>query len=129
MRSGSTACCGTSRRTRADLRRGARREAGGTHLARRGGAGAPRARDGPGRAPRYAGPVRGGAARDPGGARDAAGELCRRVDQVVRGGDPAGRRDTTDDATGEPLATSDAWRGLDGGRIAEALARFCGAYA
>jgi len=36
---------------------------------------------------------------------------------------------TTDDATGEPLATSDAWRGLDGGRIAEALARFCGAYA
>jgi len=36
---------------------------------------------------------------------------------------------TTDDATGEPLATSDAWRGLDGGRIAEALARFRGAYA
>src|SRR2546430_13671606 len=31
---------------------------------------------------------------------------------------------TTDDATGEPLATSDAWRGLDCGRIAEALARF-----
>src|SRR3989441_753978 len=36
---------------------------------------------------------------------------------------------TTDDATGEPLATCDAWRGLDGGRIAEALARFRGAYA
>src|SRR5438876_3882341 len=36
---------------------------------------------------------------------------------------------TTDDATGEPLATSEAWGGLDGGRMAEALARFRGAYA
>jgi tRNA pseudouridine55 synthase len=36
---------------------------------------------------------------------------------------------TTDDATGEPVAVSDAWRGLDRARIAAALARFRGGYA
>jgi tRNA pseudouridine55 synthase len=36
---------------------------------------------------------------------------------------------TTDDATGEPVAGSDTWRGFDRAGIAEALARFRGAYA
>lgn len=36
---------------------------------------------------------------------------------------------TTDDATGAPVAVSDAWRGFDRARITEALARFRGGYA
>ena len=45
-------------------------------------------------------------------------------DGVIR----LGTTTTTDDATGEALATSDAWRSLGLGRLEEALAKFRGAY-
>ncbi|HKW41391.1 MAG TPA: tRNA pseudouridine(55) synthase TruB, partial [Gemmatimonadales bacterium] len=35
---------------------------------------------------------------------------------------------TTDDATGRPLATSEAWREIDPARVEQALAKFRGAY-
>jgi tRNA pseudouridine55 synthase len=34
----------------------------------------------------------------------------------------------TDDATGEPVATSDSWRGIDAGQVERVLATFRGAY-
>src|SRR5437762_13542092 len=39
-----------------------------------------------------------------------------------------GTTTATDDTTGATVATSEAWRGVDRGRVEEALARFRGAY-
>src|SRR5206468_11716559 len=39
-----------------------------------------------------------------------------------------GRTTATDDTTGATVATSEAWRGVDRGRVEEALAGFRGAY-
>jgi len=39
-----------------------------------------------------------------------------------------GTTTTTDDATGEPVATSEAWRGSDAAQVEQVLARFRGAY-
>jgi tRNA pseudouridine55 synthase len=39
-----------------------------------------------------------------------------------------GTTTSTDDATGEPVATSDAWRGLDAAHVERVLATFRGAY-
>ena len=39
-----------------------------------------------------------------------------------------GTTTSTDDATGEPVATSEAWRDIDAGRVERALATFRGAY-
>lgn len=49
-------------------------------------------------------------------------------DKAYEGVIRLGVRTTTDDRTGAPVATSEAWRGLDRERVADAVAAFLGPY-